>query len=58
MQEAILHPSVCREHQHATRRREEIAAIKELLCSGHPDIEGLCRALTDWSGELRLLRGA
>ena len=24
--------------------------------AGHPDLEGLCRALVDWSAELRLLR--
>ncbi len=24
--------------------------------SGHPDIAGLCLALSDWSAELRLLR--
>jgi hypothetical protein len=23
---------------------------------GHPDVEGLCRALADWSRELRLIR--
>ena len=23
--------------------------------AGHPDLEGLCLALADWSGELRLL---
>ena len=26
------------------------------LCAGHPDVEGLCLALLDWAGELRLLR--
>jgi hypothetical protein len=25
------------------------------LRSGHPDVEGLCLALVDWSAELRLL---
>ena len=24
--------------------------------AGHPDLEGLCRALVDWSAELRLLQ--
>ena len=24
-------------------------------CAGHPDLEGLCRALSDWGAELRLL---
>lgn len=37
------------------RCRREIAAIKGQLLAGHPDIEGLCRALADWSGELRLI---
>ena len=37
------------------RCRVEIAAIKVLLLAGHPDVEGLCLALSDWSGELRLL---
>ena len=23
--------------------------------SGHPDLDGLCLALADWSGELKLL---
>jgi hypothetical protein len=25
------------------------------LRAGHPDVEGLCRALVDWSAELRLI---
>jgi hypothetical protein len=37
------------------RCRREIAAIKELIRAGHPDLEGLCLALSDWCGELRLL---
>ena len=40
------------------RCRREIAAIKGQLLAGHPDIEGLCLALADWSGELRLLQAA
>lgn len=40
----------------ATERcRQEIAEIERLLRSGHPDVEGLCLALSDWSAELRLL---
>jgi len=38
-----------------TRCRQEIAAIETQLRSGHPDVEGLCLALADWSGEVRLL---
>ncbi|HOQ47668.1 MAG TPA: hypothetical protein PK157_20325 [Bryobacteraceae bacterium] len=37
------------------RCRREIAEIENLLRSGHPDVEGLCLALADWSGEKRLL---
>jgi hypothetical protein len=37
------------------RCRREIAEIENLLRSGHPDVEGLCLALADWSAELRLL---
>jgi hypothetical protein len=37
------------------RCRREIAEIESLLRAGHPDIEGLCMGLTDWSTELRLL---
>jgi hypothetical protein len=37
------------------RCMREIAEIEDLLRSGHPDVEGLCLALADWSAELRLL---
>jgi len=33
----------------------EILAIEAELRAGHPDVEGLCLALSDWSAELRLL---
>jgi hypothetical protein len=36
----------------------EIATIEALLRAGHPDVEGLCLALSDWSAELRILEGA
>jgi hypothetical protein len=32
-----------------------IAAIEELLLAGHPDVHGLCMALSDWSAEWKLL---
>jgi hypothetical protein len=32
-----------------------MAEIEALLLAGHPDIQGLCLALTDWSAELRLI---
>ena len=37
------------------RCREEIAAIEAQIRAGYPDLQGLCRALADWSGELRLI---
>lgn len=37
------------------RCRSEIAAIETLLRAGHPDVAGLCLALSDWSAELRIL---
>ena len=35
--------------------RREIAAIEGLIRSGHPDLQGLCLGLMDWSAELRLI---
>jgi hypothetical protein len=29
---------------------------KRKLVAGHPDVEGLCLALADWSAELRMLQ--
>jgi hypothetical protein len=40
------------------RCQREIAAIEAQILAGHPDLRGLCLALCDWSGELRLLQGA
>jgi hypothetical protein len=34
----------------------EIAAIEEQLRGGHPDVQGLCLALLDWSAELKILK--
>jgi hypothetical protein len=31
--------------------------VEAQLRAGHPDVEGLCLALADWSGELRLIEG-
>ena len=31
------------------------AEVEELLCAGHPDLQGLCLALSDWSAELRII---
>ena len=33
----------------------EIAVLQRELRRGNPDVEGLCLALADWSGELRIL---
>jgi hypothetical protein len=38
------------------RCRREIASIEALLRAGHPDVAGLCMALSDWCAELRLLQ--
>jgi hypothetical protein len=37
------------------RCHREIAEIERLIESGHPDQEGLCMALLDWSAELALI---
>src|SRR5712692_11847298 len=38
------------------RCRGEIAAIEAEIRAGNPDLQGLCLALSDWSGELRILQ--
>jgi hypothetical protein len=35
--------------------RREISQIEGLLRAGHPDVQGLCLALSDWCNELRLI---
>ena len=37
------------------RCHREIALIEGLILSGHPDLQGLCLALSDWSAELQIL---
>jgi hypothetical protein len=37
------------------RCRCEIAAIEALIGAGHPDLQGLCLALSDWCAESRLI---
>ena len=44
------------ESQSIERCRLEIAAIKAEILAGNPDLLGLCLALSDWSGELRILQ--
>jgi len=39
------------------RCNREIADIEALLRSGHPEMQGLCLALSDWSAERRILIG-
>ena len=39
----------------AERCRREIAMIEALIRAGHPDVQGLCLALSDWWAELRLI---
>ena len=34
----------------------EIAAIETQILAGNPDLQSLCLALSDWSGELRILQ--
>ena len=38
------------------RCRKEIAQVEKLILAGHPDLQGLCLALSDWSAELRILQ--
>ena len=38
------------------RCHRELAAIEAQLRAGHPDIQGLCLALSDWSAELQILQ--
>jgi hypothetical protein len=42
--------------QNIQRCREEVADIERLLRAGHPDLQGLCLALADWSLESRLIQ--
>jgi hypothetical protein len=44
------------EDQECLRCHREIEGCETLIRAGHPDVEGLCRALADWGGELRLIR--
>jgi hypothetical protein len=37
------------------RCRAGIASAEQFLRGGHPDVAGLCLALSDWSAELRVL---
>ena len=48
-----LQPDIAAEIAHC---RREIAEAERLLSAGHPDIHGLCLAISDWSAELRILQ--
>jgi len=50
-------PSDSRLQRDIDRCRQEIAAAETALRAGHPDVQGLCLALADWSMELRILEG-
>ena len=39
------------------RCRRELAEVEAKLRAGHPEVQGLCLALRDWSTELRILEG-
>jgi hypothetical protein len=39
----------------AERCGREIVGIEALIVAGHPDVQGLCQALADWSAELRII---
>jgi len=37
------------------RCHREIAGVETLILGGHPDLQGLCQALADWSAELQII---
>jgi hypothetical protein len=39
------------------RCRAEIAAIEAQIRNGHPDLQGLCLALSDWNCKMKLCGG-
>jgi hypothetical protein len=41
--------------QAIARCETEIAEARRLLVAGHPEVEGLCMALSDWSKEKRMI---
>jgi hypothetical protein len=48
----ICQPELATSVEHC---RREISAIEMTIRAGHPDLPGLCMALSDWWGELRLI---
>lgn len=49
-------PQSANRQREMDRCRAEIAEAERLLRAGHPDVEGLCLMLSDWSAELRILQ--
>jgi nucleotide-binding universal stress UspA family protein len=54
---AISPETASQQQREIDRCRAEIFEVESLLRAGHPDVEGLCLALADWSAELRVLKG-
>lgn len=54
---AMSQPNEAQRLRDIDRCRAEIADLEGLIRSGHPDVTGLCLALSDWSEELRILEG-
>ena len=50
-------PSDSRLQRDIDRCRREIAIAEAQLRAGHPDVQGLCLALADWSAELKIIGG-
>jgi hypothetical protein len=47
--------SACPQSHEIERCEREIASIENALGAGHPDVAGLCLALSDWSAERKIL---
>lgn len=45
------------QYREIARCRREIADIEAQIRGGHPDVQGLCLALADWSAELQFIEG-
>ncbi len=54
---AKLLASASQRQREIDRCRAEMTEAERLLRAGHPDVEGLCLALADWSAEFRILEG-
>ena len=54
---AISPETASQRQREIDRCHAEISELEALLRAGHPEVEGLCLALADWSAELRILEG-